>query len=45
MVWEGSMDEIKSISGGAFYLGGRLVSWLSKKKIASQKVKQRHNML
>ena len=25
------MDDIKSISGGAFFLGVRLVSWLSKK--------------
>ena len=26
------MDDTKSTSGGAFFLGGRLVSWLSKKK-------------
>ena len=26
------MDDIKSTSGGAFFLGGRLVSWLSKKQ-------------
>jgi hypothetical protein len=26
------MDDKKSFSGGAFFLGGRLVSWLSKKK-------------
>ena len=30
--WLGSMDDIKRISGGAFFLGGRLVSWLSKKQ-------------
>ena len=30
--WAYSMDDIKSTSGGAFYLGGRLVSWLSKKQ-------------
>ena len=30
--WEGSMDDKKSTSGGAFFLGGRLVSWLSKKQ-------------
>ena len=30
--WAGSMDERKSTSGGAFFLGGRLVSWLRKKK-------------
>jgi hypothetical protein len=28
--WAGSMDGRKSTSGGAFFLGGRLVSWLSK---------------
>ena len=26
------MDDRKSTSGGAFFLGGRLVSWLSKKQ-------------
>ena len=30
--WVGNMDDRKSTSGGAFFLGGRLVSWLSKKK-------------
>ena len=30
--WAGGMDHIKSTSGGAFFLGGRLVSWLSKKQ-------------
>ena len=30
--WVGSMDDRKSISGGAFFLGGILVSWLSKKQ-------------
>ena len=29
--WVGSMDGRKSTSGGAFFLGGRLVSWLRKK--------------
>ena len=29
--WVGSVDAKKSTSGGAFFLGGRLVSWLSKK--------------
>ena len=30
--WAGDMDDRKSTSGGAFFLGGRLVSWLSKKQ-------------
>lgn len=30
--WTGSIDDHKSTSGVAFYLGGCLVSWLSKKK-------------
>ena len=29
--WVGNMDEKKSTIGGALFLGGRLVSWLSKK--------------
>eukprot|EP00253_Pinus_taeda_P027638 PITA_27638 len=30
--WAGSIDDCKSTSGAAFYLGGCLISWLSKKK-------------
>ena len=30
--WVGSVDDGKSTSGGAFYMGPRLVSWFSKKK-------------
>ena len=30
--WAGSVDDRKSTSGGAFYMGSRLVSWLSKKQ-------------
>jgi len=30
--WAGSFDDRKSTSGAAFYLGGCLVSWLSKKQ-------------
>ena len=30
--WVGSIDDRKSTSGGAFFLGKRLVSWTSKKK-------------
>lgn len=30
--WVGSMDDRKSTNGGAFFLGGRLVSWLVKKQ-------------
>ena len=30
--WAGSVDDRKSTSGAAFYLGGCLVSWLSKKQ-------------
>jgi len=30
--WEGSVDDRRSTSGAAFYLGNCLVSWLSKKQ-------------
>ena len=30
--WAGSMDDKKSTSGGCFYLGNNLVSWMSKKQ-------------
>ena len=30
--WLGNLDGRKSISGGAFFLGKRLVSWTRKKK-------------
>ena len=30
--WAGSVDDRKSISGGCFYLGNNLVSWMSKKQ-------------
>jgi len=30
--WVGNIDDRKSTSGGAFYLGPRLVSWLKKNK-------------
>ena len=30
--WTGNIDDRKSTSGGAFFLGKRLVSWTSKKK-------------
>ena len=30
--WGGSIDDKKRTSGGAFFLGGKLVSWLSKKQ-------------
>ena len=30
--WAGNLDDRKSTSGGAFFLGKRLVSWTSKKK-------------
>eukprot|EP00253_Pinus_taeda_P006175 PITA_06175 len=32
--WVGSMDDRKSTSGGAFFMGSRLVSWFSKKQIS-----------
>ena len=30
--WEKNIDDRKRTSAGTFFLGGRLVSWLSKKK-------------
>jgi hypothetical protein len=30
--WEGSVDDRKSTSGGAFFLGESLVAWISKKQ-------------
>ena len=30
--WVGNIDDRKSTSGGAFFLGKRLVSWISRKK-------------
>ena len=30
--WYGILDDRKSTSGGAFFLGSRLVSWTSKKQ-------------
>jgi hypothetical protein len=30
--WEGSIDDEKSTSGGTFFLGNCIVSWLRKKK-------------
>eukprot|EP00253_Pinus_taeda_P012369 PITA_12369 len=30
--WEGSVDDRKSTSGGAFYTGSKLVSWFNKKQ-------------
>ena len=30
--WVGSVDDRKSTSGGAFFMGSRLVSWFSKKQ-------------
>eukprot|EP00253_Pinus_taeda_P009115 PITA_09115 len=32
--WVGSVDDRKSTSGGAFFMGSRLVSWLNKKQIS-----------
>ena len=32
--WVGSVDDRKGTSGGAFYMGSRLVSWFSKKQIS-----------
>ena len=31
--WAGIMDDRKSTSGGAFYMGSRLLPWFSKKQI------------
>ena len=30
--WENCFDEIKSTSGGAFFLGDSIVEWMSKKQ-------------
>ena len=30
--WAGNADDRKSISGGCFYVGNNLVSWMSKKQ-------------
>lgn len=30
--WDGNVDDQKSTTGGAFFLGGRLVLWMSKKQ-------------
>ena len=30
--WDGSVDDRKSTSGGCFYLGNNLISWMSKKQ-------------
>ena len=30
--WVGNMDDRKSTSGGEFFIGGRLFSWLRKKQ-------------
>ena len=30
--WTGNVDDIKSTSGGCFYVGSNLVSWMSKKQ-------------
>lgn len=35
--WAGNIDDQKSTTGGAFFLGGRLVSWNSKKKSCTSK--------
>eukprot|EP00253_Pinus_taeda_P018316 PITA_18316 len=32
--WAGSIDDRKRTSGGAFFMGSRLVSWFSKKQIS-----------
>eukprot|EP00253_Pinus_taeda_P034877 PITA_34877 len=32
--WAGSVDDKKSTSGGAFFMGSRLVSWFNKKQIS-----------
>lgn len=43
--WEGSMDDRKSTNGGDFFLGGRLVSWLSKKQdCTSQSIMEAENI-
>lgn len=33
--WEGDVDDIKRTTNGVFFLGSRLISWLSKKQICT----------
>ena len=42
--WEGSVDDRKTTSGAAFFLGICLVSWLSKKNIPFHSPQQRLNI-
>ena len=37
--WDGNIDDIKSTSGGAFFLGKRLIIWTSKKQNCISKSK------
>ena len=39
--WAGNIDEKNNTSGGAFFLGERLVSWTSKKKNSHPNQQQR----
>ena len=43
--WEGSVDDRKSTSGEAFFLGYFFVSWLSKKNLPFHSPQQRPNIL
>ena len=42
--WAGSVDDRKSTSGAAFFLGNYLVSWLSKRNLPFHSPQQRPNI-
>jgi hypothetical protein len=43
--WDGTVDDRKSTTGGAFFLGKCLVSWLSKKQTFISLSQEKFNIL